>query len=67
MRDKNELAFGLSLMIVGLTSIILNVTNLVGINLPDIIRRAVGLISLVAVVILVFNLVKIVKKRKENV
>lgn len=67
MRDKNELAFGLSLMIVGLTSIILNVTNLVGINLPDIIIRAVGLISLVAVVILVFNLVKILKKRKENV
>ena len=67
MRDKNELAVGLSLMIVGLTSIILNVTNLVGINLPDIITRAVGLISLVAAVILVFNLVKIVKKRKENV
>ncbi len=64
MEKKKNLMWSLSLMLIGITSIILNGSSLLGIELPDMLTRVLGIINLIALPFLAYSTVK--KFKKEN-
>lgn len=62
MKKKNNLMWGLSLMIIGIATIILAGSNIIGIELPDIAVRITGIIDLIALPVLAYTTVKKIKK-----
>ena len=65
MKKKNDLVWSISLLVIGIATIILAGTNIVGVELPDIAVRIIGVIELIALPVLAFTTVKKVKKDKE--
>ena len=62
MKKKNDLVWGLSLVLIGVATVILAGSNIVGIDLPDIAVRILGMVDLIALPFLVYSTVKKVKK-----
>lgn len=62
MKKKNDLIWSISLVIIGITSVILAGSNVIGLMLPDIIVRLIGIIDLIALPVVAFTTVKKVKK-----
>lgn len=62
MKNKNDLMWGFSLMIIGIATIILSGSNIIGIELPDIAVRIIGLVDLIALPVLAYTTVKKIKK-----
>lgn len=62
MKKKNDLVWSISLMIIGIATFILAGTNIVGIELPDVVVRLLGIVDLIALPFLVYSTVKKVKK-----
>lgn len=62
MKKKNDLIWGLSLMIIGIATIILAGSNIIGIELPDIAVRIIGIIDLIALPVLAYTTIKKIKK-----
>lgn len=62
MKKKNDLVWSISLLVVGLASLILAGTNIVGIELPDVAVRMLGVVDLIALPFLAYSTVKKVKK-----
>ncbi len=62
MKKKNDLMWGLSLMIIGIATIILAGSNIIEIELPDIAVRITGIIDLIALPVLAYTTVKKIKK-----
>ena len=61
---KIDHAWCISLFVVGIATVVLNGSNLIGIDLPDWLTRSVGFINLVAVLVLIFTTVrKAIKKQ----
>ena len=52
-------------MVIGIATIILSGSNIIGIELPDIIVRIIGVIDLLALPVLAYTTVKKFKKDKE--
>lgn len=62
MKKKNDLVWSLSLMVIGVVTFILASSNIVGIELPDVAVRVLGIIDLIAIPVLVFSTMKNIKK-----
>lgn len=61
MKKKNDLMWAFSLMIIGIATIILAGSNIIGTELPDIAVRIIGIIDLIALPILAYSTVKKVR------
>lgn len=62
---KINVIWSVSLLIISIATIILAGANIVGIDLPDVFVRVLGVIDLVAVPFLVFSTIKKFKKIKK--
>ena len=62
MKKESEIMWSISLITIGIATIILAGTNIVGIDLPDMLVRLFGIVDLVALPILVYSTIKKVKK-----
>ncbi len=60
-KNKNVLLWGLSLLVIGIGTIILSVSNIIGAELPDIIIRIIGITDICALPVLAYTSVKIRK------
>lgn len=63
MKKKNDLTWGISLIMIGAATVILASSNIIGIELPDIAVRITGIIDLIALPVLAYTSVK---KNKEG-
>ena len=64
MRNKNDLIWGFSLLVIGIVTLILAGSGMIGIDLPDVAVRILGIIDLVAIPFLAYTSVK--KFRKDR-
>ena len=62
MKKKNDYVWSISLMVIGLSAFILAGSNVVGIELPDVVVRILGIIDLIALPFLAYSTVKKVKR-----
>lgn len=62
MKKKNDLVWSISLMLIGIATFILAGANVVGIELPDVAVRILGIVDLIALPFLAYSTVKKVKK-----
>lgn len=65
MKKRNDLLWSISLLVIGLAAIILTGLNIIGIDVPDIVVRIIGVIDLLALPVLVYTTVKKIKKDSE--
>ena len=62
MKKKNDLIWSISLMLIGIATFILAGANVVGMELPDVAVRILGIVDLIALPFLAYSTVKKVKK-----
>ncbi len=62
MKKTNDLMWGLSLLIVGVATVILAGSNVIGIELPNVAVRMIGIVDLIALPVLAYTTVKKLKK-----
>ena len=62
MRKKNDLVWSINLMIISIATFILAGSNIIGIELPDVAVRIIGIVDLIALPLLSYTTVKKVKK-----
>ncbi len=62
MKKINDLIWSVSLLIIGIATIILSGSNIIGIELPDVMVRIIGIADLIALPFLVYTTVKKLKK-----
>lgn len=62
MKKKNDLIWIISLVIIGIATVILAGSNIIGLVLPDVTVRIIGIIDLIALPFAAFTTVKKVKK-----
>ena len=62
MKKKNDLIWCLSLMVIGIATLILAGSNVIGLKLPDIAVRIIGIVDLIALPVLAYTSVKKVRK-----
>jgi len=65
MKKRNDLLWSLSLLVIGIATVILAGSNIIGIALPDIAVRITGVIDLIALPVLAYTTVKRIRKDKE--
>lgn len=61
---RNKTIWGISLFIVGIATIINSFSSLLGIELPDILVRLMGIITIFAIPLLVYSSIKILINSK---
>lgn len=64
MKKKNDLMWDFSLIIIGTATIILAGSNVIGLKLPDIAVRIIGIADLIALPVLAYTSVKKIKKEQ---
>lgn len=65
MNNKRKRSmWGISLLIVGIVNIIKSFSSIIGIELPDILKRGFGVILIVTIPVLVYSSVRILKDSK---
>lgn len=62
MKKKNDLIWGFSLIVIGAATVILAGSNVIGLKLPDIAVRIIGIVDLIALPVLAYTSVKKVRK-----
>ncbi len=62
MKETNDLMWSLSLLIIGVATVILAGSNVIGIELPDVAVRIIGIVDLIALPVLAYATVKKFKK-----
>ncbi|MCI7522044.1 hypothetical protein [Roseburia hominis] len=65
MKKRNDLLWSISLLVIGLATIILTGLNISGIDVPDIVVRIIGVTDLLALPVLAYTTVKKIKKDSE--
>ena len=65
MKKRNDLLWSISLLVIGLATISLTGLNIIGIDVPDIVVRIIGVIDLLALPVLAYTTVKKFKKDSE--
>lgn len=65
MKTKIERIWSISLIVIGIATFILAGSSVIGIELPDIVVRINGMICLILLPVLVYTLVRKLKKCKE--
>ena len=58
MKNKIDLMWGISLIVIGISAILLAVSNIVGLALPDIAIRMIGVLDIIALPVLIVATVK---------
>jgi len=61
MKTKNDLMWSLSLLLIGVATVILAGSNIIGIELPDVAKKIICIVDLVALPALVYSTIKRVK------
>lgn len=64
MKKKNDLIWGFGLLIISVATIILAGSNIIGMELLDIVVRIIGIVDLIALPVLAYTTVKKVKKEQ---
>ncbi|MED9903491.1 MAG: hypothetical protein UFG06_04820 [Lachnospiraceae bacterium] len=64
MKKKNDLLWSISLLVIGIATLVLVGSNIIGIELSDIVVRIMGVIDLLALPVLAYTTVKKIKKNK---
>ncbi len=64
MKRRIDYVWCISLIVVGIATVILNGSNIVGIDLPDWLTRSIGIIDLVAVFALIFTTIRKTTKKQ---
>lgn len=62
MKKTNDLIWCISLLIIGIATIILAGSNIIGVELPVVLERILGIADLIALPFLVYSTVKKAKK-----
>ncbi len=62
MKKTNDLMWSLSLLIIGVATVILAGSNVIGIELSDVAARMVGIVDLIALPVLAYTTLKKFKK-----
>ena len=62
MKKKNDFIWSISLLTIGIASVILFGSNVIGLMLPDAIVRVIGIIDLIALPFAAFTTVKKLKR-----
>ena len=62
MKKKNDFIWSISLVIIGIATVILAGSNIIGLVLPDVTVRIIGIIDLIALPFAAFTTVKKVKR-----
>ena len=65
MKKRNDLLWSISLLVIGLATIIFTGLNIIGIDVPDIVVRIIGVIDLLPLPVLAYTTVKKFKKDSE--
>ncbi len=65
MKSKIDLMWCFSLIIIGLATVILAGSNIIGAELPDLAVRIIGIVDLIALPVLVYSTVKKAKINKK--
>ena len=65
MRNTNDLIWGCSLLVIGIVTLILAGSGMIGIDLPDVAVRILGIIDLAAIPFLAYSSVRKFRKDKE--
>ncbi len=63
MKKANDLIWGISLIMIGIATIILAGSNIIGIELPVVMTRILGIADLIALPFLIYSTVKKAKKK----
>lgn len=63
---KINVMWSISLLVIGITTIILAGANIVGVELPDITVRVLGVLELIALPVLAFSTIKKVRTATET-
>jgi len=63
MKKRIDLIWSMSLLVIGIATIILAGSNIIGIALPDVVVRVIGMVDLIALPFLVYTTIK---KGKSN-
>ncbi len=58
MKETDDLMWSLSLLIIGVATVILAGSNVIGIELPDVAVRIIGIVDLIALPVLAYATVK---------
>ncbi len=61
-KTANDLMWSLSLLIIGIATIILAGSNIIGIELPDAAVRIIGVVDLISLPVLAYSTVTKIKK-----
>ncbi len=61
MKTTNDLMWSLSLLVIGVATVILAGSNVIGIELPDVAVRIIGIVDLIALPVLAYTTVKKIK------
>jgi len=62
MKKQNELMWSFSLLIIGIATVILAGSNIIGIGLPEVAVRVIGIVELISLPILAYTTAKKFKK-----
>ncbi len=65
-KDKYLLMYGISLIVIGIGSLILSINGIAELGLPDILLRIVGVIDLIALPFLAFSGVKVIMRGRKK-
>lgn len=66
MRDKTNLIWGISLIAISIAVLVLAGSNIIGIELPDILKRIIRAVDLIALPFLVYSSIKKGKSPLKN-
>ena len=66
MRADIDKVWAISLMVIGICSLVISGSNVIGIELPDLLTRILGIIELVALPVLAFTSIKKVMKKDKG-
>lgn len=64
MMNKPSIMWSVSLLVISMVTIVISITNIFGIELPNVLRILLGVIDLVALPVLIYTSVKSMKSCK---
>ena len=65
MKTRNDLLWSISLFVIGIATIILAGLKIVGVELPDVLIRIIGIVDLISLPVLSYTTVIKVKRNKK--
>ncbi len=63
---RMRLVFSISLMVTGVTALVINVCNIFSLPLPDVVVRVLGIVGIIAAAVLAFAFVRLYITNKQD-